>query len=218
MLLSAAGLMYAFYRYRLYQLYKQHLIRKNIASDLHDDIGSTLNSVKIFTRLAKKDVKEVNNLDQIEMALAEASTGLRDMIWILDDSRDTVYELLERIKRFAVPVTVANGVHLQCHNDDKSRNYILSKNEKRNLLLIAKETINNSLKYAQCKNIMIEIELKKGILGMSISDDGKGFVTGSQSEGNGLLNINFRARQMGYMAIIESMPGKGALTRIVKIT
>lgn len=218
MLLSAAGLMYAFYRYRLYQLYKQHLIRKNIASDLHDDIGSTLNTVKIFTHLAKKDVKEVSNLDQIETALAEASTGLRDMIWILDDSRDTVYELLERIKRFAVPVTVANGVHLQCHNDDKSRNYILSKNEKRNLLLIAKETINNSLKYAQCKNIMIQIELKKGNLSMSISDDGKGFVTGSQSEGNGLQNINFRARQMGYTAIIESGPGKGALIRVVKIT
>ncbi|MCS3794753.1 triple tyrosine motif-containing protein [Niastella sp. OAS944] len=214
--LLAAGLIYALYRYRLYQLYKQHLIRKNIASDLHDDIGSTLNTVKIFTHLAKKDVNDFNNLNQIEMALTEASTGLRDMIWILDDSGDTVYDLLERVKKFAVPVTVANGVHLQCTNDDKCRHLVLSKNEKRNLLLIAKETINNSLKYAQCKNITINIELKKGALCMTIDDDGEGFIITSHTDGNGLGNINFRAGQIGYTAIIQSTPGKGTQVKVAR--
>jgi ligand-binding sensor domain-containing protein len=204
------------YRYRLYQLHKQHLIRKNIASDLHDDIGSTLNTVKIFTHLAKKDVKDFNNLNQIEVALTEASTGLRDMIWILDDSGDTVYDLLERIKKFAVPVTVANSVHLQCSNDEKCRHLVLSKNEKRNLLMIAKETINNSLKYAQCKNITINIELKKGLLCMSINDDGQGFITSSHNDGNGLGNINFRARQIGYTATIESSPGNGTYVKVAR--
>lgn len=214
--LLVAGLMYALYRYRLYQLYKQHLIRKNIASDLHDDIGSTLNTVKIFTHLAKKDVKDFNNLNQIELALTEASTGLRDMIWILDDAGDTVYDLLERIKKYAVPVTVANSVHLQCNNDEKCRHLVLSKNEKRNLLMIAKETINNSLKYAQCKNITINIELKKGLLSMSINDDGQGFITSSHTDGNGLGNIYFRARQIGYTASIESSPGKGTYVKVAR--
>lgn len=216
--LLVAGIVYALYRYRLYQLYKQHLIRKNIASDLHDDIGSTLNTVKIFTHLAKKDVKDFNNLNQIESALTEASTGLRDMIWILDDSGDTVYDLLERIKKFAVPVTVANNVHLQYTTDEKCRHLVLSKNEKRNLLLIAKESINNSLKYAQCTNITIHIECKKGLLYMSITDDGKGFVVSSHTEGNGLGNIHFRAKQIGYTAIIESGIGKGTQVSVSKLS
>jgi signal transduction histidine kinase len=194
------------------------MIRKNIASDLHDDIGSTLNTVKIFAHMARKDVKDANNLDQIEAALTEASTGLRDMIWILDDARDTVYELLERIKKFALPVTVANGLQLQCTLDEKSRNHILSKNEKRNLLLVAKEAINNSLKYAQCRHIAIQVELKKGILCMTITDDGNGFDTAAHTEGNGLRNISFRASQMGYSATIESDPGKGTVIRVVQIS
>ena len=51
--LAVASLLYGFYRYRLMQIRKQHQIRKEIAEDLHDDIGATLNSVKIFTHLAE---------------------------------------------------------------------------------------------------------------------------------------------------------------------
>jgi hypothetical protein len=40
--MALVGLMYAFYRYRIRQLKKQQQIRVDIASDLHDDIGSAL--------------------------------------------------------------------------------------------------------------------------------------------------------------------------------
>ena len=82
--------------------------------------------------------------------------------------------------------------------------------------MIAKETINNSLKYTQCKNITINIELKKGLVCMSINDDGQGFITSSHTDGNGLGNINFRARQIGYTATIESSPGNGTYVKVAR--
>jgi glucose-6-phosphate-specific signal transduction histidine kinase len=33
---------------------KVQIIRNNIASDLHDDIGSTLNSISIYSEVAKQ--------------------------------------------------------------------------------------------------------------------------------------------------------------------
>ena len=54
------------YRYRLRQLKKVQIIRNNIASDLHDDIGSTLNSISIYSEVAKQQAgKDIPALDMI---------------------------------------------------------------------------------------------------------------------------------------------------------
>ena len=95
------------------QIKKQQQIRKDIASDLHDDIGSTLNTLKIFAHLAKKEPDKEEHLDQVEHSLTQASLGLRDMIWVLDDTKDSVYELMERIKKYALPVCQVNGIHFE---------------------------------------------------------------------------------------------------------
>ncbi|MFT3909484.1 MAG: triple tyrosine motif-containing protein [Ferruginibacter sp.] len=215
-LVTIAGLFYAFYRYRISQVKQQHLIRKNIASDLHDDIGSTLNTVKVFTHLAKKDNGKSGYLDEIENALTEATIGLRDMIWVLDDSQDSISEFLERIKKFALPVTTANGLQFQCKSETEESFQLLSKTEKRNLLLMSKEVINNSIKYAECKNIDVVFKARKDLKILMISDDGKGFLTGEVSKGNGLKNLLHRAEQIGYLVEIISSPGNGTSVRIRK--
>jgi signal transduction histidine kinase len=108
-----AGLLFALYQYRIQQLKKQQQIRRGIASDLHDDLGSTLNTVKIFAHMAKIGEETENFLEKIEESLSLASAGLRDMIWVLDDSGDTVHELVERIKKNGQSVCQANNIRLE---------------------------------------------------------------------------------------------------------
>lgn len=213
--IAAVGfLLYAFYRYRIGQIKKQQQIRKDIASDLHDDIGSTLNTVKIFTHLAKREQHKEEYLTSIEESLTQASMGLRDMIWILDDSLDTVRELAERIKKFAVPVTQGNNIIFKLVAGDDISDRVLSKTVKRNLLMIAKESITNSLKYSEAGNITVLLKQDNGKLVLSILDDGKGFDTQRPSAGNGLKNIRQRSKQIHFSALIISAPGKGAEVRI----
>jgi signal transduction histidine kinase len=50
--LLAAAISYALYRTRLRQALAVEAVRRNIASDLHDDIGATLSSINIYTTLA----------------------------------------------------------------------------------------------------------------------------------------------------------------------
>jgi ligand-binding sensor domain-containing protein len=216
-LLLCASAVFGIFRYRLAEFKKQQRIRKDIASDLHDDIGSTLNAVKAFTHLAKKEPNDPGHLNQIEESLTEASLGLRDMIWVLDGSSDTPRELMERIKKFAAPISRANGINLECRVGEGAEDKSISKTEKRNLLLIAKESINNSIKYADCRNIEIELGVSGNKAVMLIRDDGKGFVSGNGfAEGHGLKNIRQRAVQIHRQARIISVPGKGTTIEIIR--
>lgn len=213
-ILATAGIIYAFYRYRIGQIKKQHEIRKNIATDLHDDLGSTLNSVKVFTNLAIRGVNQEESLQQIKDNLSEATLGLRDMIWVLDDSLDTVEELVTRLKQFAVPVAAASHIEATISAGSDVSRIRLSKEEKRNLFLVCKEAINNSIKYSEATRIEISILPQGKKIRISIADNGKGFNTDEVIKGYGLKNMQYRAGQVKYAAKIVSVPGQGTTIEI----
>lgn len=73
------------------------------------------------------------------------------------------------------------------------------------------ELINNSVKHADCKNIKIDIQLKKSILYMEYEDDGKGFDLSENVDinGMGLDNIKYRLNTRDGNIKIISEPGEG---------
>ena len=207
--LTTAGIIYAFYRYRIRQIEKQHEIRKNIATDLHDDLGSTLNSVKVFTNLAISGVKQEESLQQVKDNLTEATMSLRDMIWVLDDSLDTVDELVTRLKQFALPITAASNMEFVVMADSGVNSLTLTKEEKRNLFLICKEAINNSIKYSGATQIIVDIKPAGKKIQIAVADNGKGFDEATVKKGYGLKNMQYRAGQIKYKATLTSEPGNG---------
>lgn len=214
LLVAIVILIYLIQRYRMTQIRNQQRIRTEIANDLHDDIGSTLNSLKIFTHLAQYEPDNKGHLSQIEKSITNATVGLRDMIWVLEGEQDSVYDLVERIKKFAHPVCLADDIIFETKVDAES-DLLISKKIKRNLLLIAKECINNSIKYAKCKHIKVILEYAKPNLKMTIMDDGKGFNLEEANMGKGLESIQYRARQIQFECKIETAKGQGTKTILV---
>jgi len=208
-ILTAAVIIYALYRYRIAQIQKQHEIRKNIATDLHDDLGSTLNSVKVFTNLAISGVKQEESLQQVKDNLTEATMSLRDMIWVLDDSLDTVDELITRLKQFAIPVAGASNIEAVIKADSEVNSRQLTKEEKRNLFLICKEAINNSIKYSGASRIDVNITASGKKIQIEVADNGKGFNVDEVKKGYGLKNMQYRAGQIKYKVVFISSPGNG---------
>jgi signal transduction histidine kinase len=133
------------------------------------------------------------------------------MIWVLDDSQDTLYQFLERLRQFALPAAIANGMQLDVAAEGEVTRMLL-KEEKRNLLLVAKESVNNSIKYARCSRIVVRISTSGNSVTLRIADDGIGFDPSQPVEGNGLKNIRRRATKIHYTVAIDSAPGAG--TRI----
>lgn len=215
MLLLALAVLYIFYRYRLSQIKKQHEIRKNIATDLHDDLGSTLNSVKVFTNLAISGVKQEESLQQVKDNLTEATMSLRDMIWVLDDSLDTVDELITRLNQFAIPVAAASNIEATIKADSDVNSRQLTKEEKRNLFLICKEAVNNSIKYSGASKVDVGITANSKKIQITVADNGKGFNVDEVKKGYGLKNMQYRAGQIKYKVALTSSPGSGTQITIL---
>lgn len=207
--LAVLTLGYSLYRLRINQLKKEEKIRNQLASDLHDDLGSTLNSIKVHSNLAMMEKEKTEHLSNIKQGAQDAISGIRDIIWVLDDKKDTLGDMLARITQFASPLCKGSNIAFTVSETEGATETKLGKEEKRNLYLIIKETINNSLKYAACKNISLKVEKTGKKIRFEIADDGTGFDQAKISGGYGLRNIAARAQAIGYTNTLITSPGNG---------
>ena len=215
LIVLAAGLGYLFFLYRISQIRQQQQIRRAIASDLHDDLGGTLNALKVYSHLARREPGKEEHLSHIEESLGQATSGLRDMVWVLDDPDDTLQGIADRLRKFAMPVALAKDIRLDWEVEEESPR-VISKKEKQNLFMIGKEAINNAIKYSDCKTIRVSLRQHRHNISLVVQDDGKGFDVSAGPAGNGLKNIRFRAQQIKYTANILSFPGGGTTIEVVR--
>ncbi len=195
-----SGMLYTFYRYRIYHIRVQEKIRQDIASDLHDDLGGTLNSAKVFTHLMEIEGQSEKALIMIRQSISDAIAALRDTIWVLDDAGDTVNDFFDRLGKFALPVTSANNMEFRTIAGTQLSTEKMSKPVKRAFYLIAKEAVNNSIKYSGATKITLTMRKNPNTkqMEMEIADDGCGLDPLKGNSGNGLKNMQHRAREVGY--------------------
>ena len=86
---------------------------------------------------------------------------------------------------------------------------------RKNFYLIFKEALNNAAKYAQCKNVWVNITHGGSHATMKIRDDGKGFNNSKQSTGNGLANMHERALQMKGSLTVDSNLNSGTTVTLI---
>lgn len=215
---------YGIYRYRITQILKLERLRTSIASDLHDDIGSTLSSIKLMSDLTQNSIPTENEqaknlLDKIGNASKKMSENMQDIVWAINPKNESVENLLNRMQEFAVDILESKGIDLHFNVNEQFISKKLSLEFRRNVFLIFKETINNTAKYAKAKNVWVKINYIDSKFILEIKDDGIGFDPAKIKYGNGLINMEKRAKQLKGEYSIKTEPGKGTITKtILKIT
>lgn len=225
-LLLAAGV-YGLYNYRIRQIQKLYTVRNRIASDLHDEIGSTLSSISISSTMIQRKLQAsdatVNNLLlQVSNNTSHMLDALSDIVWAINSGNDRFDNVVNRIRAFAIEVLEPAGICIHFQVDDGVPDLKLDMQQRKDLYLILKEAIHNIIKYAACENVTIHIG-RKGVktLVLEIKDDGKGFDTdnlNTQSKslsGNGIRNMHKRAADLGGNLHIVSTPQKGTFVSLV---
>ena len=215
--IGLGSLLYAFYRIRRQQRSRLEEIRDRIATDLHDDMGSTLSSIRIFSDVARNQLNGtqpqiVPMLEKISDNASQLSDNIQDIIWTIKQDHDKLEDLVTRIREFGLKLCDAKDINFKVHISDSFKTSRLDLEQKRNLYLIFKECLNNAIKYSNCNIIQLFITQQRKHLKMVIEDNGKGFSETSIAKGNGLNNIRKRALEINGQARIESEEGKG--TRI----
>ena len=199
---------------------EQGKIRMRTAEDFHDEIGNKLTRINVLTSVLKNKItltpETTRILGQIEENTAQLYGGTRDILWSLKPSNDNLYEILHRIRDFGNDLFEDTDVNFTFSGtDEKWNNHRLPMDMSRNLLMIFKEALNNTLKYAAAKNVTLEVTLKnKTVLQLILKDDGQGFNMQTIKKGNGINNMHTRAGRLNGKLYIDSRAGKGTIINL----
>lgn len=194
---------------------ERETIREQASRDYHDELGHKLTRIAIHTKRIKKKLGiSANGITNDLTGIVETSQslqgGAKDLIWSLNPQEDTLYDFAVRLKDFGNELFDDTGINFQMSGiDDSFKEIKLSMQNKRHLIFIFKEAMNNSLKYSDCKNIALKMILDKNILEIILEDDGIGFNLSDDLKGYGIKNIYNRAKKVNGSVEIESALSKG---------
>jgi two-component sensor histidine kinase len=208
---------YWFYRYRINQTLKLQAVRNRIASDLHDEIGSNLSNISIFSNVAQQNENNsatASMLQRITEYTQLSMEAMSDIVWMINTRNDRFENIMVRMRTLAAEIFEATNWRLHMQFDEKLYNLNMNMEERKNFYLIYKEAINNIAKYAECKDVWISMALDHSKILLEIKDNGKGFDVENIGEGNGLVNMKKRAEMLKGKLTITSKRGEGTLVRL----
>lgn len=200
-------------RYRVMNRFKRQAelerMRQNIARDLHDDIGSTLSSINIMSKLAMQQNDNSSHLQKISTYSSHMMETMSDMVWSINPVNDSVEQMLAKMKEFAGEMLEPKNIQYEFAHDNSVSEIRLDVEKRKSLFLIFKEAINNIAKYSEASQVFIRLSYTTGILHMQVQDNGKGFDASVNTSGNGLKNMAARAQAIKGKWTQLTEPGKG---------
>jgi signal transduction histidine kinase/ligand-binding sensor domain-containing protein len=207
---------YSDYRAKLKRIVTALQIRNEIASDLHDDIGSSLSSIMLMSELAKKTHENPETyFDAIKENSGKIIENMNDIVWAVNPNNDTIEQLLIRMQSFASSLLEKKNIALDFIAAQSLAAVKLTMEERKNFYLIFKEAVHNAFKYAECKQIITQIHQHDKIICMTIKDDGRGFDTSIKYTGNGLKSILRRAKEIHGKLEVTSDFNEGTIVTLI---
>jgi len=217
--LAVAAAAYAFYRNRVARILEVAEMRTRIATDLHDDIGANLTKIAILSEVARQRLgngegEDVTPLGSIARIARESVSDMSDIVWAINPKRDSLLDVVRRMRRHAEEVFAAGNVNLAFAAPETGGTSRIGISVRRDLFLIFKEAVNNAARHSRCTHVAIDLRAEGSWLELRVSDDGAGFESTAESEGQGLASISRRAAMMGGQIDVESHPGQGTTVRL----
>ncbi|MFT3679728.1 MAG: triple tyrosine motif-containing protein [Ferruginibacter sp.] len=186
--------------------------RERISQELHDDLGSGLTSIRLISKSVISRPNGENTpvmLNNIARISGELIDQMSEIIWVLNNIDDTLNGLLAHIRVYMADYLsrIERRVKLEIHNNTED-SYKMANTERRNLLLVMKETFHNMIKHSGATEFSINCTEKNGVVFIEIKDNGSGIPEHISKKGNGLNNIQKRIKAIN--GTVQFIPGNGA--------
>jgi two-component system sensor histidine kinase UhpB len=189
-------------------------VRNNIAKDLHDEIGSTLTSINILSKVSRKSLekdlaKSSVYIDKITEQSQNIQQAMSDIVWAIRPDNDLMENMLVRMREYVSHTLELKNINTRFEVSGGILQLPLAMQQRRDLFLIFKEAINNAAKYSGAEQVTIQLGRQDDQIQLVIKDNGVGFDTGRTTSSSGLKNMHERAAALGGNLTIRSIPGKG---------
>jgi PAS domain S-box-containing protein len=192
--------------------------KSNFSKELHDGLGPLLSTIKLYLQWSERPNNNVPREEIIHKAqdiLEEAIATVKEVSNKLSPHLLTYYGLSAAIKSFTDKLNETSSIIINFEsNFDKRLKIEIEAALYRAII----ECINNTLKYANAKNINIKIINSDEQFVIQYSDDGIGFnieETISQHKGLGLFNLQNRIQTVGGKIMLTSKKNEGVYYQFI---
>lgn len=223
---AAAGGSFLIYKQFLNDLLKraqaQHQAvleeRTRLAREIHDTLAQDLTGIIAQLQAAEELAAENHNEQQkrhVTQARELAKESLQDARrWVLALRSEVLEEsnLCQAIKLFVEQTDARTAVNISCCEEGTL--YSLPPETENNILRIAQEAVNNSIKHAEAANITVFLRYKPDELILQVTDDGRGFETDNRKRPHnnfGLTSMRERAKIIKAELEINSQLNRGTI-------
>jgi len=201
--------------YRARQLLRVQELRLQISADLHDEVGSSLSQIAILTEVARQQVRRLqgeatsallSHLEKVAETSRTAIDSMSDIVWSINPQRDSLQDLLQRMRRVASETLTLAEIQLRF--DAPDTDLPLAVGARRHLFLFFKEALHNVVRHSQATEVRVAVTLTPHQLVLQLEDNGIGFepVPSSAALGGGLGldSLERRAQAIGASLTISS--------------
>jgi signal transduction histidine kinase len=199
----------------------QEKIRKQIAVDLHDNVGQLLASI----RMQMAGIIEMEENPELTIRLKNISQGLLKSI---QATRAAIFDLsppqLNEIGLVAathdwMKEQIEQKHHIKTVISCDTEDFKLNENTAFLLFRSIKELIINAVKHGQARQLKVAIRKKDNFLEIAVEDDGVGFdynvdLLRLKSDSYGLFSIQERTSDLGGSMVVDSVIDKGTKIKL----
>lgn len=193
------------------QLEIQTQTMQHIGREIHDNVGQKLTLASLYTQqlaFENKAPQVTDKIENISSIINESLAQLRQLSKSLTDDNINNNSIIELLNEECKKVTELKNCAVYFNSNKKKID--LPYQTKSILLRIVQEFLQNSIKHADCKNIIVAMEVSDDVLLLSMKDDGCGFtVDDTGGRGIGLDNMKKRTALIGGSFNLQSNPVNG---------
>jgi signal transduction histidine kinase len=195
-------------------------MRARISQDLHDEVGSTLSSIHVYSSVATKTLD--NDPEQAKGALKKINENTRlvmenmsDIVWAINTGQIGETSLEAKLKNYGYELLTPLNIQCSYQIDKETEKKLTNIEARRNILLIVKEALNNIAKYSSATKVMVRLEKADKNIVLEIADNGKGFEKETGHMGQGLNNMKQRAEVLGGKLNLTSEKDQGTTVKCI---
>ncbi|MES2648390.1 MAG: two-component regulator propeller domain-containing protein [Bacteroidota bacterium] len=192
--------------------------RERIISDLHDDVGGGLSTIRMMSDLMitqykkqtgaaefEEDVKQ-GFAQKISATAKDIAQRMHTIIWSLNADNDTLGNFSEYVRQFGVSFFEDTGILFAFEATNIPEAYQLNGIQRKNLFMITKESFHNVLKHSNATKVEVKMYMQQQALHLEIRDNGCGFKMVNQF-GNGLKNMHKRMEEINGEINLQNSGG-----------
>ena len=191
-------------------------MRQTLAADFHDETGNMLSAITRQASLLKMKLKEDEDLlNSVEHIIANSNqlyASSRHFIWNLNNDSDDPQILFNYLTSFGQLFYNGFDISFSAENGVEDIFLRLEPFAAINLIFIFKEAMNNVVKHADAKDVVLKMMYENEYLHFSITDDGTWKEPADKTGHHGLSNMEKRCEQNHFRFDVRHISSIG--TRI----